>query len=119
MYKKQSLNIVSILIIFFSVIASCTNKNKQDLTSNCDVSNTSYSTHIKPIITTYCTSQSGCHGGANIGSISLEKYDDVKNNIFDIITRINTGNMPKGNSKLDECYIERIQNWKKIGTPNN
>lgn len=107
------------LFILINLFLACTNKNKEDLISKCDVSIIHFSTDIKPIFDTHCNSQSGCHGSVNIGSISLESYDNIKDNINDILTRIKTGNMPKNNVKLEDCLIAKIQEWKNIGTPNN
>ncbi len=110
---------ILIIFIFINIFLACTNKNKQEFVAQCDISNTSYINDIVPIINTHCNSQSGCHGGVDIGSISLETYNDVKENIDDILVRIKTGNMPKNNSKLEDCLIAKIQEWKNLGTPNN
>ncbi|HMN33617.1 MAG TPA: hypothetical protein PKA54_09600 [Chitinophagaceae bacterium] len=107
------------LFIIVNIFLACTNKNKQELIAQCDVSNLSYVNDIVPILNTHCNSQSGCHGGVDIGSISLETYTDAKDNIDDILVRIKTGNMPKNNSKLEDCLISKIQEWKNLGTPNN
>lgn len=127
MFKQINMKTTAICFTYIACVVailsmfSCTNKNKQDILNQgiCDTSNTKYSTVISPIITTSCNTQSGCHGGASLGSVSLESYQDVKDRVTDIVNRVNSGNMPKNNSKLDDCSISKIESWVNKGAQNN
>jgi hypothetical protein len=113
--------------LLFSITASllfligCTSKNKQDLLSTtiCDTIDTKFSTVVNQIIVTQCNTQSGCHGSPSFGSISLEGYQNVKDNYASILTRIKSGNMPKNNPALDACSILKIETWINRGAQNN
>ncbi len=126
MFKQINTNMKTFLVfcvfcvMIFSVF-SCTNRNKQDIIENsiCDTTITKYSTVISTIITTNCNTQSGCHGGVSLGSVSLESYQDVKDRAADIVNRINSGNMPKNNPKLSDCNILKIETWVNKGAQNN
>lgn len=114
--------IVGLLSLSFAIILSlpsCTYRKTQEiLGSVCDTSNTKYSTFVSTMINTNCNSETGCHG-ASAGSISLEAYTDVSGLASDILSRIKSGNMPKGHSKLDDCTIERFEAWVNKGARNN
>lgn len=84
----------------------------------CDTVNTKYASVIAPILQTNCNTN-GCHGGSSASSILLENYQQVKDNYANILTRINSGNMPKNNPKLDDCKINKIQTWVNKGAQNN
>ncbi len=116
---KSALIVALFFITIGVVIQSCTYHNKQTIlgsTGTCDTINTKYGEVISVIMTDYCTS---CHGGSSPSAgISLETYDDVKNNYTAILYTMNKGTMPKG-GKLDDCTISKIQTWVNRGAQNN
>jgi hypothetical protein len=118
--KKILLSFPLLLAFSLSFFNSCTYKSKEELLGSvvCDTSGVKYSSTIQPILTTYCNSQSGCHG-ANAGSISLVGYQNVFNNVDNVFSAIDNGSMPKGSTKLDACTINQFQNWLNQGAPNN
>ena len=119
--RKIVLTLSSLTLVISLSFPSCSYRNTEEiLGAVCDTSNTKYSTYVKNIITTRCNSESGCHG-VDAGSISLETYADVTASGIpdDILTRIKSGNMPKGSSKLDDCTIYKIENWMSTGAQNN
>lgn len=119
-FQKNKIPLFSLffLIGFFT---DCTNHNKQTILGNgfCDTSNTKFAAVIQPIIQTHCNTQSGCHGGINYGSIPLESFQNIKDKYSDILSRIKSGNMPKGNPKLDDCTILKFETWVNKGAQNN
>lgn len=121
MKNTLSISLVGSIVILL-ILQSCSYAHKDKVLGNsgiCDTTNTKFATVIQPMMTTYCNTQSGCHGGSNLGSISLEGYDNIKDNYSSILTRINSGNMPKGSPKLDDCSIQKVQTWVNRGAQNN
>ena len=92
----------------------------------CDISVTTFSLQVKPILQSYCIS---CHSNsAAIGSgggIKLQDYADVASyaNNGKLIGTLNHSSgyiaMPKGGGKLTDCNILIIQTWISRGTLNN
>lgn len=114
-------SLVAFSVMLLTLFSSCTYRNTEDiLGSICDTSGIKYSTYIQNTIQTHCNSESGCHG-VSAGSISLESYTQVTENGVptDILSRIKSGNMPKGAAKLDDCTISKIEKWVNDGAPNN
>ncbi len=120
---KQTISIALLFsIVSIGIMQGCTYAHKDKVLGNsgiCDTTNTKFAAVIQPIITTYCNTQSGCHGGSNLGSISLEGYNNVKDNYTSILSRIKSGNMPQGSPKLDDCTILKVQTWVDRGAQNN
>ncbi len=118
--SKSALIVALFFITIGVVIQSCTYHNKQTIlgsTGTCDTINTKYGEVISVIMTDYCTS---CHGGSSPSAgLSLETYNDVKNNYTNILQRMNSGNMPPAGGKLDDCIISKIQTWVNRGAQNN
>ncbi|MFA6571609.1 MAG: hypothetical protein WCT77_10290 [Bacteroidota bacterium] len=89
--------------------------------SDCNLTNISFATDIKPHIEADCAS---CHGGSvTLGGITLITYADIKAAAQNgkIVKSLN-GSMAemasqKG-SKLS-CYILQIQAWVNNGAPDN
>lgn len=127
MFKQiSSLQFGQFLLFFaaFTVLAlvnSCTNRNKQDLLSVniCDTANAKYSNAVSVILTNSCNQQAGCHGTNSPGSVLLDNFQAVKDRASDILSRIQTGNMPKNNPKLDACSISKVESWINKGAQNN
>jgi hypothetical protein len=80
-----------------------------------------YSTLIQPLVQTKCL---GCHSGNNAqGGVKLSNYSEVKayalnGKLYSSITRSSSW-MPIGGAKLDDCTLQRIQNWILLGAPEN
>lgn len=113
-------------LILLVVCAGCYYDNEEDLygITPCEVPTTStYSQHVRPILTKYCTA---CHGGTSpSGGINLETVADIKiyveNGTFmgSINQLSGYSPMPKGSGKLSACQIETIQKWIDSGSLNN
>ena len=88
--------------------------------NNCDTVNVKYSTHIQPLIQSYCL---GCH--ASTSGTLLTNYTQVKTSIvngkFYCAINQTTGclPMPQGGSKLSTCKIRMVKIWIDAGALNN
>lgn len=98
-------------------------KNNSCIDSECDTTNVTYLTHIKPLIQNHCQ---GCHSGGNpSGGISLTIYNDVKavadnGKLFGSISHLSGYSpMPQNGSKLSDCQINAVKIWINQGAPNN
>lgn len=113
---------LSILIVFTSLLASCSNTSTSDLTEPTGiVENVTYSTNIKPIIDANCIS---CHSNppTNYAPMPLITYDLVKNAVQNrsLINRISrnegeTELMPYGGPKLPQSKIALFIKWQEQG----
>ena len=77
----------------------------------------SYATNVQPVVAVNC---SPCHVGSNARQKNLGSYDAVKNNIDDIVSRIQKnpdekGFMPFKHSKLPDSTIQVFVNWRANG----
>jgi|694.fasta_scaffold03351_20 hypothetical protein len=105
---------VAVFSVF--VVCSCTNDSIDDLTQPADV--VTYTNQVRAIIETNCI---GCHGNTSpLGNLSLTNYNQTKNNINNIIDRIQrpqgaTGMMPLGQTRLPEGSISIIKKWRDDG----
>jgi uncharacterized membrane protein len=114
-------SVAAATLLSFALSIGCTNHKKQTLLGNiCDTTDTRFSTVVNPIIISECLS---CHSNSNAtnegGGVSLEGYANVNANYQDILSDINSGNMPKGQSKLEDCAILKIQTWVNRGAKND
>ena len=88
--------------------------------NNCDTVNVKYSTHIKPLIQSYCA---GCHTSTS-GTL-LTNYTQVNTTIsngkFYCAINQTTGclPMPQGGAKLSACKIRMVKIWIDAGALNN
>lgn len=87
----------------------------------CDTVNVAYSTHIQPLIASYCV---GCHSGANPGGqIDLTTYAGAKAIANDgrfvgaIMHAPGFAAMPKNGATLSDCQIRMVNLWIGRGTP--
>lgn len=87
----------------------------------CDTTNVKYSTHIAPVMNTYCK---GCHNIGNKGdNVNLDNFADASTNtlIGKVLCTITaTGActlMPKGGPALSSCNIRKIQLWAASNCP--
>jgi uncharacterized membrane protein len=114
-------SVTAAVIVGFTIAIGCTNNKKQTLLGNiCDTTDTRFSTVVNPIIISECLS---CHSNSNAvsegGGISLEGYANVNAYYQQILSDINSGRMPWGKSKLDDCTILKIQTWVNRGAKND
>ena len=94
----------------------------EDSTS-CDLQDISYSGFVAGIIQTFCN---GCHAtGVASGGIVTDNYTDVKS-IVDagrLYGALNWSqgysSMPQGQSKLNDCTIDKIKSWIDAGAQDN
>jgi mono/diheme cytochrome c family protein len=82
----------------------------------------SYTSNVSPIMTDNCVS---CHsGGAPAGNIPLETYSEVKVQadngklLGSIKHEAGYSPMPKNQSQLSECDVNKIEAWINQGTKN-
>jgi hypothetical protein len=82
-----------------------------------------YTTDVKPILSSNCGAGNSCHNGAGSQSgIDLGTYDGAKaaalGNLVGAITWDGTAsNMPKGSTnKINDCSIAIIKKWVNTGT---
>jgi hypothetical protein len=107
------------------LISSCYYDSQEDLypqTGNCDTTNISYNSSIKPIIDQYCV---GCHNTSNpLGGIDLSTYDlcvqyGQEGSLYGSMLQNGTYSpMPKNSNKVDDCTLSKIQIWINKGYPN-
>lgn len=88
-----------------------------------EVPNPTFRTDILPILNARCNN---CHAGsAPSADIKLDTYTDVMPyvNSGSLMGSINHASgfsaMPKNESKLNPCQIQKIQNWITTGAVNN
>jgi hypothetical protein len=88
--------------------------------TECDTLNVKYTTHIAPLMNTFCL---GCHNNANkSGNVNLDNYADVKTNtqvgkLICTITANGCAIMPKGGPSLSDCNIQKIKIWAANNCP--
>ncbi len=117
------------IIISFSILSvtlgltSCEKTETNTNTENCNVTTPTYTTNIKTLIATHCSS---CHGSSyqNKGAgVKLDTYSDLKNYASDALGNIKHENgyaaMPKSANKLSDCDISMFENWINQGMKEN
>ncbi len=107
------------------LLSSCYYDNYDDLatTANaCDTINMTYSTNVSPILSQSCV---GCHsGGAPAGNIPLETFSEVKVQAVNgkllgsIKHQSGYSAMPKNQSQLSVCDINKVEAWINQGIKN-
>ena len=104
--------------------SSCAYKKNDLLSIPCDTSGlVSFAAKVEPILKNNCFS---CHNNSlNLGNVSLEGYDNIKNiaadgRLFGVINHTDGfPQMPLGGSRLDDCSIADIKKWIDSGKLNN
>jgi predicted CxxxxCH...CXXCH cytochrome family protein len=111
---RKEVNMIKAWIDFGANDCASTNT----VVSNCDTVNVKYDSHIKPLMTSFCT---GCHfaGGT---SPALDNYTTVKaavNSGLFVSAVKHTGPkpMPQGSGKLSDCNLSKIDKWIQAGMP--
>lgn len=118
MIKK--LSIYQIIIGSIFVLSSCVNDSEDDLIEQMQTPQLiTYENNIKSIIDNNCII---CHANppVNGAPYSLMEYDDVKNNVVNIINRISrqegeAGLMPLGGPRLPQNLIDQVIQWQTDG----
>jgi cytochrome c5 len=94
--------------------------------TSCDTTTATYSLKVKPIIDANCNV---CHSAANApnngSNIVLDNYQGLKNYALPPKQRLmgsiqqlsGFSAMPKGQGRLSDCDISKIQAWINAGTP--
>lgn len=112
---------ILIILLFSSLILSCTNVSEDDLIDATPLPDTvTYIDDVKVIIDNNCIS---CHSNPPINgaTIPLVSYSNVKsavenNNLIGRITGAGPGSlMPKGGPKLPQSLIVIITQWEADG----
>ena len=91
--------------------------------ASCDSNNFTYSTAIRPLITTKCT---GCHsgaapqGGIDISTYAAQKVQVDNGKLWASINHLaGYAPMPKNGSKLSACELAQVKGWIDAGALNN
>jgi hypothetical protein len=123
-------------MLFFSIITltACYQDNEEELyattttTTTCDLTTAvKFSTVVSPIIASKCGT-SGCHSATSkAAGINLGNYDAIKAYLTNskpaflgsIKRTSGYSIMPKGDAKLPDCDISKIESWITAAMPNN
>jgi len=113
-----------VMVAFFS--QGCLKDNEEDLfpDTDCDTTGTiSYANDIVPTIESQCYI---CHSGQaqSGGGIILDTYTNFSAYAPLVVTAISKQPneakfMPQGGSRLDDCFITKLQVWINRGSNNN
>ncbi len=100
--------------------------NDTDCAVNCDTSKYTYTTAIKPILSSYCNSCHATSAAASVGgNIILDTYTGVlaqaQNGklLGDLQHATGFNYMPLGSAKLSDCKITQVSKWIAAGAQNN
>jgi cytochrome c5 len=121
---KHLLISISILGLMAFSHTSCYKDNEEDLYANdCETTNVSFNTTIKPIFNANCVS---CHIGAGASAgIRLSSHSEVSAAVDGgrlmgaIKHQSGFSAMPPSGPKLTDCQISQIEAWIAQGKPNN
>lgn len=123
---------LQLTLLFVTIfLTSCYNDNRETLypqppIDGCDTTNLSFSSDILPIMIENCATP-GCHTSvANAAGYALDSYQGVRQAAVTDQRLLGTikqdqgfSPMPKGNSKLPACEINKISAWIASGAQNN
>lgn len=86
----------------------------------CDLENVTWTNTIQPIIQTECAVP-GCHVSGGTGPGDFTTYTGVKgkvdNGSFGTVVLVERSMPP--NNVLDQCELDRLQQWVDAGAPQN
>ena len=123
MKNLKLLSMITMAVILFNCSGDSTpsdNNNNPDPTPDPDpTAQVTYNGDIQAVVSANCTS---CHGNppTNSAPMSLVTYDQVKNNIDIIITRVNSSASPMPPSgQLPAATQSLFQQWKDDGLLEN
>lgn len=92
-------------------------------TMDCESADLTYNNDIAAIINSSCAATNACHGANTSSTFPLDTYNNVIDAPgFDRISgTINHESgfspMPRNGNKLDDCTIEKIDQWINDGAP--
>lgn len=121
--KKVS-RIIILLGLSMTTFSGCYYDTEEELysTAVCDTSNVTYSSYIKPLVDSRCTS---CHsGGSPSGGIDLTTYAGIKTQVdngkfYGAIAQLDGFiPMPQGD-RLSDCDISKVKIWVDKGAQQN
>ena len=69
-----------------------------------------YNEDVAPVFQTQCQS---CHGGSGL----MDNYSEAQANFGSLISRIESGNMPKGRPALSQATKDMLNTWANEGFP--
>ena len=99
------------------LLVSCEATTEQDISSV--VVNPTYNAHIKPVMTSKCTS---CHSGGNQNP-NLETYSEVKDASMNgnLLCRLDAtcGNIMPQSGRLPQATIDMINKWADLNYREN
>lgn len=116
------------LLAVVLTVGSCYFDNEEELYPPCQPVGVSFREDVEPILQARCY---GCHSLENAPSqgdgINLEGYFNFYTYSTDFPDRLigslewngNGAPMPKDDSKLDQCSINKIETWINEGARNN
>jgi hypothetical protein len=110
-------------ILALAVHTGCYKDSKEAMypSTGCDTTTVTWSSNIQPIINSNCAT-SGCHdASSSSGGYALNTYSGVKTiaNNGRLLAVIESGSMPKGAPKLDNCTINKVRRWINTGAMEN
>lgn len=122
--KKTSILLISVALLLTFTLSGCYYDSEEELypgSTNCDISNVTYSASIAPAFAANCNS---CHSSNTpSGNIVTDNYASVKANMSRIKGAVNHESgfspMPKDLSKLSACELSKLDIWISQGMPNN
>ena len=131
--KKIIKTFIPISLFLVMALSSCYHDNEEELygtspTTTCDLTTVvKFSTVVSPLMTTKCAS-SGCHSTTSkAAGINLGSYDAIKAYVTSskatFLGSINQtsgySSMPKGDVKMADCDIKKVESWITATMPNN
>jgi hypothetical protein len=132
-FIKNNLFLFLLAAIFISLYA-CKNDNLEDIhpeifnppATPCDTAGMTYDADMKPLFLSKCGSdRTACHKAPNTQDVNLDNFTDARDLAVngDIMGSVlHQGGyqpMPDGGGMLDQCSINKIQNWIDRGCPEN
>ena len=124
--KLKNLSFLLIICASVLVALSCEKEEVPPIDpSVCDTENLTYDNFVKNLVNGNCAT-SGCHdanSAANAVPYSFNTYEGVKSAVDDerILGAINRAMgfnpMPKGEEKLSDCNISKMEAWIADGAP--
>lgn len=130
MNKYKPLILITVFATSIAFLNSCTKNKTEDLAKNASTCDSlkviSFKNDVQPILNNNCGAQAGCHSnGSASGGVKLESWQGasevaLSGLLMKAIRHENgVSSMPKGGSKLDNCYIAIIGKWVRNGSLNN
>jgi mono/diheme cytochrome c family protein len=104
-------NTILIASVVIASVAACKKKTTTTTPTPSTGTKVTYNADVKSIIDANCVS---CHGASSKDG-AYYNYATIKASVGTIISDINSGNMPKGASKLAQTSIDKVKQWQADG----